>query len=66
VEAAHGGRGNSSSRDRYSSHSNGRGGRGVSRRSEYRGVYAFLNIYYVLFEDVFGMLLKSFGPLLQF
>ncbi|RHN48954.1 putative nucleotide-binding alpha-beta plait domain-containing protein [Medicago truncatula] len=36
VEAAHGGRGNSSSRDRYSSHSNGRGGRGVSRRSEYR------------------------------
>ncbi|WJX79773.1 Serine/arginine-rich splicing factor sr34b [Trifolium repens] len=39
VEAAHGGRGtggNSSSRDRHSSHSNGRGGRGVSRRSEYR------------------------------
>ncbi|XP_057439270.1 serine/arginine-rich splicing factor SR34B isoform X1 [Lotus japonicus] len=36
VELAHGGRGNSSSRDRYSSHSSGRGGRGVSRRSEYR------------------------------
>ncbi|XP_045787566.1 serine/arginine-rich-splicing factor SR34-like isoform X2 [Trifolium pratense] len=38
VEAAHGGRGtgNSSSRDRYSSHTNGRGGRGVSRRFEYR------------------------------
>ncbi|XLS96514.1 hypothetical protein HN51_039249, partial [Arachis hypogaea] len=36
VEPAHGGRGHSSSRDRYSSHSNGRGGRGVSRRSEYR------------------------------
>ncbi|KAL5078805.1 hypothetical protein RYX36_007226 [Vicia faba] len=38
VEAAHGGRGtgNSSSRDRHSSQSNGRGGRGVSRRSEYR------------------------------
>ncbi|KHN20401.1 Pre-mRNA-splicing factor SF2, partial [Glycine soja] len=36
VEPAHGGRGHSSSRDRYNSHSNGRGGRGVSRRSEYR------------------------------
>ncbi|RDX91954.1 Serine/arginine-rich-splicing factor SR34, partial [Mucuna pruriens] len=37
VEPAHGGRGHSSSRDRYSSHSNGgRAGRGVSRRSEYR------------------------------
>ncbi|KAL6978392.1 Serine/arginine-rich splicing factor sr34b [Sarracenia purpurea var. burkii] len=38
VELAHGGRGNSSSIDRYSSHSSGRGGRagGVSRRSEYR------------------------------
>lgn len=36
VEPAHGGRGHSSSKDRYSSHSNGRGGRGVSRRSEYR------------------------------
>ncbi|KAI4301409.1 hypothetical protein L6164_034691 [Bauhinia variegata] len=35
VEPAHGGRGQSSSRDRHSSHSNGRG-RGVSRRSEYR------------------------------
>ncbi|KAM7495859.1 hypothetical protein LguiA_020273 [Lonicera macranthoides] len=38
VELAHGGRGNSSSRDRYSSHSSsGRGGRGgISRRSDYR------------------------------
>ncbi|KAK7284646.1 hypothetical protein RJT34_19396 [Clitoria ternatea] len=36
VEPAHGGRGHSSSRDRHSSHSNGRGGRGVSRRSEFR------------------------------
>ncbi|XP_014495869.1 serine/arginine-rich-splicing factor SR34 isoform X2 [Vigna radiata var. radiata] len=36
VEPAHGGRGHSSSRDRHSSHSNGRAGRGVSRRSEYR------------------------------
>ncbi|KOM39463.1 hypothetical protein LR48_Vigan03g284500 [Vigna angularis] len=41
VEPAHGGRGHSSSRDRHSSHSNGRAGRGVSRRSEYRGVYIF-------------------------
>jgi hypothetical protein len=41
VELAHGGRGHSSSRDRYSSHSSGgRSGRGgVSRRSEFRGVY---------------------------
>ncbi|KAF7804858.1 Pre-mRNA-splicing factor SF2 [Senna tora] len=38
VEPAHGGRGNSSSRDRYSSHNSGRGGRGVSRRSEYSGL----------------------------
>ncbi|KAJ7977566.1 Serine/arginine-rich-splicing factor like [Quillaja saponaria] len=37
VEPSHGGRGHSSSRDRYSSHSSGRGGRGgVSKRSEYR------------------------------
>ncbi|PON65918.1 Splicing factor-like protein [Parasponia andersonii] len=36
VELAHGGRGHSSSTDRHSSHSGGRGGRGVSRRSEYR------------------------------
>ncbi|XP_015891875.2 serine/arginine-rich-splicing factor SR34 [Ziziphus jujuba] len=36
VELAHGGRGHSSSSDRYSSYSGGRGGRGVSRRSEYR------------------------------
>ncbi|XP_052183144.1 serine/arginine-rich-splicing factor SR34-like isoform X2 [Diospyros lotus] len=37
VELAHGGRGHSSSIDRYSSHSGGRGSRGgVSRRSEYR------------------------------
>ncbi|KAI3693524.1 hypothetical protein L1987_76468 [Smallanthus sonchifolius] len=40
VELAHGGRGNSSFKDRYSSHSShssGRGGRGgVSRRSDYR------------------------------
>ncbi|KAF3436445.1 hypothetical protein FNV43_RR23537 [Rhamnella rubrinervis] len=36
VELAHGGRGHSSSTDRYSSHGGGRGGRGVSRRSEYR------------------------------
>ncbi|KAL7198946.1 hypothetical protein ACSBR2_021272 [Camellia fascicularis] len=37
VELAHGGRGNSSSIDRYSSYSSGRGPRGgVSRRSEYR------------------------------
>ncbi|KAF5455253.1 hypothetical protein F2P56_024852, partial [Juglans regia] len=37
VELAHGGRGHSSSRDRYSSHSSGRSGRGgVSRRSEFR------------------------------
>ncbi|KAK9281194.1 hypothetical protein L1049_004089 [Liquidambar formosana] len=37
VELAHGGRGHSSSSDRYSSHSSGRGARGgVSRRSEYR------------------------------
>ncbi|KAG5567732.1 hypothetical protein RHGRI_003055 [Rhododendron griersonianum] len=38
VELAHGGRGHSSSIDRYSSHSSGRGSRGggVSRRSEYR------------------------------
>ncbi|KVI12508.1 serine/arginine-rich-splicing factor SR34-like isoform X2 [Cynara cardunculus var. scolymus] len=42
VELAHGGRGNSSSTDRYSSHGGGRGGSGggrgggVSRRSDYR------------------------------
>ncbi|XP_057473662.1 serine/arginine-rich-splicing factor SR34-like [Actinidia eriantha] len=37
VELAHGGRGHSSSTDRYSNHSSGRGGRGgVSRRSDYR------------------------------
>ncbi|GMN37998.1 hypothetical protein TIFTF001_007270 [Ficus carica] len=36
VELAHGGRGHSSSTDRYSSHGGGRGGRGVSRRSDYR------------------------------
>ncbi|MFS7986164.1 putative RNA recognition motif domain, nucleotide-binding alpha-beta plait domain superfamily [Helianthus anomalus] len=38
VELDHGGRGSSSYKDRYSSHSNGRGGRGggVSRRSDYR------------------------------
>ncbi|KAE9444712.1 hypothetical protein C3L33_23390, partial [Rhododendron williamsianum] len=37
VELAHGGRGHSSSIDRYSSQSGGRGSRGgVSRRSEYR------------------------------
>ncbi|XP_071699807.1 serine/arginine-rich-splicing factor SR34-like [Rutidosis leptorrhynchoides] len=38
VELAHGGRGNSSFTDRYSSHNSGRGGRGggVSRRSDYR------------------------------
>ncbi|KAM0040261.1 putative RNA recognition motif domain, nucleotide-binding alpha-beta plait domain superfamily [Helianthus debilis subsp. tardiflorus] len=37
-ELAHGGRGSSSYKDRYSSHSSGRGGRGggVSRRSDYR------------------------------
>lgn len=40
MELAHGGRGHSSSRDRYSSYSSGRSGRGgVSRRSEFRGVY---------------------------
>ncbi|XP_019419543.1 PREDICTED: serine/arginine-rich splicing factor SR34B-like isoform X1 [Lupinus angustifolius] len=38
VEIAHGGRGNTSSRDRHSGYSNGRGGggRGLSRRSDYR------------------------------
>ncbi|GFZ13733.1 similar to SERINE-ARGININE PROTEIN 30 [Actinidia rufa] len=37
VELAHGGRGHSSSTDRYSNHSSGRGSRGgVSRRSDYR------------------------------
>ena len=36
VEAAHVGYCNSSSRDRYSIHSNGQGGRGVSSHSEYR------------------------------
>uniref|UniRef100_A0A5B6YWZ7 Putative Nucleotide-binding, alpha-beta plait n=1 Tax=Davidia involucrata TaxID=16924 RepID=A0A5B6YWZ7_DAVIN len=37
VELAHGGRGHSSSIDRYNNHNSGRGGRGgVSRRSEYR------------------------------
>ncbi|KAK3020844.1 hypothetical protein RJ639_045526, partial [Escallonia herrerae] len=37
VELAHGGRGHSSSTDRYSNHSNGRGSRGgVSRRSDFR------------------------------
>ncbi|PKI33028.1 hypothetical protein CRG98_046585 [Punica granatum] len=36
VELAHGGRGHSSSSDRYSSYGGGRGSRGVSRRSEYR------------------------------
>ncbi|KAL3517443.1 hypothetical protein ACH5RR_020032 [Cinchona calisaya] len=37
VELAHGGRGHSSSTDRYSNHSSGRGPRGgVSRRSDYR------------------------------
>ncbi|KAF3795774.1 Serine/arginine-rich splicing factor [Nymphaea thermarum] len=39
VELAHGGRGMSSSTDRYSSYNGGGGGRGgVSRRSEYRGL----------------------------
>ncbi|KAL5196125.1 Serine/arginine-rich splicing factor SR30 [Glycine soja] len=36
VELAHGGRGYSSSVDRYSSYSGGSGSRGVSRRSDYR------------------------------
>ncbi|KAK4775554.1 hypothetical protein SAY87_023515 [Trapa incisa] len=36
VELAHGGRGNSSSSDRHSSYSSGRGSRGASRRSEFR------------------------------
>ncbi|RDX70574.1 Serine/arginine-rich splicing factor SR30, partial [Mucuna pruriens] len=36
VELAHGGRGNSSSVDRYSSYSGSSGSRGVSRRSDYR------------------------------
>ncbi|XP_019453087.1 PREDICTED: serine/arginine-rich-splicing factor SR34-like isoform X2 [Lupinus angustifolius] len=40
VELAHGGRGNTSSRDRYDSRSNGRGGGGrgggISKRSDYR------------------------------
>lgn len=35
VELAHGGRGNSSSTDRYSSQSGGR--RGISKHTEYRG-----------------------------
>ncbi|XP_068337320.1 serine/arginine-rich-splicing factor SR34-like isoform X1 [Pyrus communis] len=36
VELAHGGRGHSSSSDRQSNYSGGRGGRGMSRRSDYR------------------------------
>ncbi|KAH7543028.1 hypothetical protein FEM48_Zijuj02G0139200 [Ziziphus jujuba var. spinosa] len=36
VELAHGGRGYSSSKDRYSSHSRSSSSRGVSRRSDYR------------------------------
>ncbi|KAM1257348.1 hypothetical protein TB2_030912 [Malus domestica] len=36
VELAHGGRGHSSSSDRHSNYSGGRGGRGMSRRSDYR------------------------------
>ncbi|KAF3774529.1 Serine/arginine-rich-splicing factor, partial [Nymphaea thermarum] len=38
VELAHGGRRRSSPTDRYSSYSNSIGGRGVSRRSDYRGM----------------------------
>ncbi|PQQ03095.1 hypothetical protein Pyn_33950 [Prunus yedoensis var. nudiflora] len=36
VELAHGGRGHSSSSDRHSNYSGGRGGRGMSRRSDFR------------------------------
>ncbi|KAM1117893.1 hypothetical protein ACFX19_008334 [Malus domestica] len=36
VELAHGGRGHSSSSDRQSNYSGGRGGRGMSKRSDYR------------------------------
>lgn len=39
VELAHGGRGNSSLTDRYSSHSVGR--RGISKHTEFRGKCLF-------------------------
>lgn len=46
VELAHGGRGHPSSTDRYSNHSGSRGPRGgVSKRSEYRGGFAWIMQY---------------------
>ncbi|KAJ0618525.1 putative RNA recognition motif domain, nucleotide-binding alpha-beta plait domain superfamily [Helianthus annuus] len=52
VELAHGGRGSSSYKDRYSSHSSGRGGRGggVSRRSDYRGTTGIVD--YTNYDDM--------------
>lgn len=41
VEVAHGGRGHSSSIDRHSYRGGGGGRGGVSRRSEYRGMFMY-------------------------
>ena len=45
VELAHGGRGQSSSFDRHSSHSSGGRRGGVSRRTEYRGALLPLGLF---------------------
>ena len=49
VELAHGGRGTSSSRDRYSGGLGGRDG-GVSRRSDYRGAKGKLLWHHMLLQ----------------
>ena len=66
MELAHGGRGHSSSIDRYS-HSSGRGGRGASRRSEYRGMVPF-HVYNDFFYEavcIFVSKLIIFGFIIQ-
>lgn len=64
VELAHGGRGHSSSSDRYSSYGGGRGGRGVSRRSDYRGLYISYRNHIHCYMDT--MVIKLFTSCLQY
>ena len=64
MELAHGGRGHPSSHDRYSSHngSGGSRGGGVSRRSDYRGVYSLNRVPWFCRISLPPELLKMFFP----
>lgn len=64
VELAHGGRGHSSSNDRHSSYNGSSGGRGVSRRTEHRGMIFKKEIRFI--EDLFKIWVFKIAFHMQF